>query len=496
MKNKMRRARASIYLFLTIVCTFMLTSCNLPKCSPHDYQIVESVAATCIEQGSITYRCTKCGDEYTNPTDIDPTRHSPGPEATTESPQVCLDCGTLLHEPLSPAPVVSTRSLAINHYAGVATSYCMTRIDTQVHSKYTLPTQHYYDADPNEKQAKPLDLDVSLPIQEFYSHDIHSVYSLDTADGKTFTTAGGFKVDFNINGVINNKKVEDLNASKYGDFLENFDSPAALRIVRIYQSSAAYGGLYEVVDFSNSFVEIEKDGVVVSNISLWNEEQKAIKTNIEISEANGRLFDEEGTYRILFKYGVAWVSNPTSAVYDAQGNKCYPYGFLNDQYDYFYVTITDEKAGILVPDDFGTEAELFYQLRADSVSTGELFLETNGTINFGSQPKLYIDTVLDSQESSYSFKGNALKKFQLSLYRYDYDSDTGEDGTDPYVLCGQAVDLLPKLTDEDTFELVLEKNPQLRGNSCRIVVESELFHERTSQTITLKQVYSFTFDWE
>lgn len=486
----------TLFIYALIMCSLCLNACGKEtNCSPHDYQIESRVDATCIEQGSITYKCTKCGDEYTSATDIDPTKHNPGPEATTESPQVCLDCGTTLKERLSLPPVLSARPLAINHYAGVATSYCTTRIDTQVHSKYTLPTQRFYDADPNDKQAKPLDLDVSIPIQEFYSHEIHSVYRLGTEDGKTFTTPGGFKVQFNVVDVVSKKNVEDLNASKYGDFLDNFDDSSALKIVRIYQSSAAYGGLYEVVDFSDAYIEIEKDGAVVSNIPLWKEKE-GIKTNIEISESNGRLFDEEGTYRILFKYGVAWVSNPTSAVYDAQGNKCYPYGFLNDQYDYFYITITDEKEGILIPDDFGTEDELFYQLRADAVSTGELFLETNGTINFGSQPKLYVDTVLDNDGLVYTFKGHILKKFQLSVYRYDYDSDTGEDGTDPYVLCGQAVDLLSKLSDEDTFELDLEKNPQLRGNSCRMVVESELFNEHTAQTITLKQVYSFTFDWE
>lgn len=476
---------------LAIFC-FALSACGHKGCPPHDYQIESRVEATCTKQGSITYKCTKCEDEYTSATDIDPTKHRPGPEATTESPQVCLDCGVLLHERLPSAPIVSARSLAINHYAGVATSYCTTPIDTQVHSKYTLPTQTFYA---NNNQTDRRDLDVSLPIQEFYSHDIHSVYRLGTDDGKTFTTPGGFKAEFNVDLVLN-MKVETLNASIYSDFLENFDTSEALGIVRIYQSSEKYGGLYEVVDFSNAFIEIEKDGVVISNVPLWQEGQKDIKTDIEISDDNGRLFDEEGTYRILFKYGVAWVTNPSSAVYDAQGNKCYPYGFLNDQYDYFYITITDEKEGILVPDDFGTEGELFYQLRADSVSTGELFLNTNGTIKFGSQPKLYVDTVLDFDEIGYSFKGNRLKKFQLSVYRYDYDSDTGEEGTDPYVLCGQAIDLLSKLSDEDTFELILEKNPQLRGNSCRMVVESELFNEHTAQTITLKQVYSFTFDWE
>lgn len=487
-----------IFLSAVVACIFLSSCGQTLKCPPHDYKIVSSNDATCTVQGSITYKCTKCGDEYTNATDIDSTRHNPGPDATTENPQVCLDCGVTLAEKLPLTPVTAVRSLAINHYAGVASPFCTTRIDTQVHSKFTLPTQRYYDSDPTTQVAKPLDLDVSIPIQEFYTHDILSVYRLGTEDGKTFTTPNGFKVKFNLE-TIESMGVSDLYAASDGDFFDNYDNVDALKIVRIYQSSAAYGGIFEVVDFSNSYIEIEKDGDSVNSkkITLWDETNKTIRTEVEMTDANSRLFYEEGTYRILFKYSIAWLTNPTSAVYDENGNACYPYGLINDQYDYFYVTITNEKDGILVPEDVGTNDELFYQLRVDAVTAGvgELFLPSKGTIRFGETAKLYVDNILDFENGTYSFNGSRLNKFTLSFYRYDYDSDTGLEGANPYLFYDEK-DLMRLLNGEESFEVALKKDPQLRNRPCMMVVTSEFFDKNTSRTVTVQQTYIFTFDWE
>lgn len=498
MNKKYMSIAYSILALSLIVSLFLISACTTTaeQCK-HDYQISSRIEATCTEQGSITYKCSKCGDEYVE--QKEPKGHTPGPEATASSPQVCLDCGAVLHEALSESPIKAARSLAINHYAGVATSYSTTNIDTQVHSKFTLPTQRYYDADPTSKTATSLDLDISIPIQEFYTHDVLSVYRLGTEDWKTFTTPNGFKVKFNFE-TIESKAVSDLYAASNGDFLENYDTPDALKIVRMYQSSAAYSGIFEVVDFSNSYIEIEKDGdsANAKKISLWNGKQNSISTDIEVTDLNSRLFYDEGTYRILFKYSIAWVTNPTSAVYDKDGNACYPYGLINDQYDYFYVKITDEKDGVLVPESYGTKDELFYQLRVDSVTPdneGKLFLTSKGTIHFGNEIKIYVDSVLDFEENGYSFKGKRLKKFNFALYRYDYDSDNGLEGTNPYLLY-EKKDLLLLLNNEDTFSFVLKKDPQLRNRPCMIEVESEFFDENTSQVVKAKQTYIFTFDWE
>lgn len=465
-------------------------------CPPHDYQVESRVEATCTQDGSITYKCDKCGDEYTET--IDATGHTPGPEATTTSPQVCLVCGAVLHEKLTEAPVIVKDALAINYFAGASTSFCKTPIDTQVHSKYTLPTQRYYDADPTSQVAKPLDLDISIPIQEFYTHVIYSVYRLATEDGKTFTTPNGFKVRFDIE-TIETKAVSELFAVSNGDFLDNFESPKALKIVRMYQSSAQFGGIYEVVDFANSYIEIQRDedSANAKRISLWDNERETFRTEVEITDSDNSLFYSEGTYRILFKYSMAWVSNPTSAVYDADGNACYPYGLINDQYDYFYVTITDEKDGILVPDGYDGEEELFYQLRAETVTEdgGELFLPSSGTIYFGDEVKFYVDNILNFENGNYYFKGKRLNKFSFELYRYDYDSDTGLDEADPYIFYDKK-DLMQLLNGGDLFEIVLSKDPQLRNRPCRIVVTSEFFDESSAQIITTQQTYLFTFDWE
>ena len=491
MKNKY-----FIILFIMIsICSIGFAACAVLQ-HEHNYQVINEIEATCTQDGSVTYKCDKCGDEYTET--IAATGHTPGPEATATSPQVCLVCGAILNEKLIPAPVIVENALAINYYAGSATSLCETRIDTQVHSKYTLPTQMYYDGDPTSQVAKPLDLDISIPIQEFYTHDIYSVYRLATEDGKTFTTPNGFKAKFDIE-TIETKAVSELFAASKGDFLDNFETPKALKIVRMYQSSAQFGGIYEVVDFANSYIEIQRDedSANAKRIFLWDNERETFRTEVEITATNNKLFYEEGTYRILFKYSMAWVTNPTSAVYDADGNACYPYGLINDQYDYFYVTITDEKDGILVPDGYDGEDELFYQLRAETVTDdgGELFLPSRGTIHFGDEVKFYVDNILNFENGNYYFKGKRLNKFSFELYRYDYDSDTGLDGTDPYIFYDKK-DLMQLLNGVGLFEVVLSKDPQLRNRPCRIVVTSEFFDENSAQIITTQQTYLFTFDWE
>ena len=194
---------------------------------------------------------------------------------------------------------------------------------------------------------------------------------------------------------------------------------------------------------------------------------------------------------------MAWVTNPTSAVYDADGNACYPYGLINDQYDYFYVTITDEKDGILVPDEYDGEEELFYQLRAETVTEdgGELFLPSSGTIHVGDEVKFYVDNILNFENGNYYFKGKRLNKFSFELYCYDYDSDTGLDGTDPYIFYDKK-NLMQLLNGSGLFEIILSKDPQLRNSPCRIVVTSEFFDENSAQIITTQQTYLFTFDWE
>ena len=490
----MRMNKVISFISFLVVACLLFSSCTLINfCPPHNYQVESRVEATCTQDGYVTYKCDKCGDEYTET--IEATGHTPGPEATTTSPQVCLVCGAVLHEKLFGEPVIVEDALAINYYAGTSNTFSINPIDTQVHSDYVLPTQQYY-ADPNK--IKPVNLDISIPIQEFYTHDIYSVYRLATEDGKTFTTPNGFKVKFDIE-TIETREVDSLHAAKNGDFLDNFKNPDALKIVYVDQDVNDFEGIYEVVDFANSFIEIQKggDSANARRISLWDSDNKSIRTELEITDENGKLFYGEGTYRILFRYSMAWVANPTSAVYDGEGNVCYPYGLINDQYDYFYVTITDEEDGILVPKDFGTEDELFYQLRTDTAEAygGNLFLSPEATIRFGDDVRFYVDNILDIVDGDYYFNGKRLDEFSLKLYSYDYDSDTGFDDTNPYVFYDE-INLMPLLNGTGLSEFVLNKDPQIRNRFCRIEVISEFFDEDTAQVIAMQQTYIFNLDWE
>ena len=63
----------------------------------HHYAVVETKPVTCTEDGLRTYTCS-CGIGYTEV--IPASGHTPGPEATCISDQVCIKCGMVLDEKL------------------------------------------------------------------------------------------------------------------------------------------------------------------------------------------------------------------------------------------------------------------------------------------------------------------------------------------------------------------------------------------------------------
>ena len=483
-----------------VICICCFMGCS-HKCPPHNYQIENRVEATCTEPGSITYKCSKCGNEYTAETD--PRGHRPGAEATEDTVQRCLDCGAVLNDPDDDVTVVknNVRTLPVNHYRGVSQSYWEARIDTQLHAKYSLPTQNY-----KTRTKKQQNLDINIPIQEFYTHDVLSVYELSTEDGKTFVTDSGFKIKFNIETEPQPVYVENengipiggLNAAIYGDFLDNYDKEHwdSLRVVRSYPTSPGYEKIYLVVDFSQAYIEIEKDGDASSAQKVYLE-GKGNEIVISPRDTAKDLFFDEGTYRILFKYNLAWVTNPSSPVIPVGNNdnsiECYPYGFVNDQYDYFYITITDKKANTLLATDYGTSDELFYQLRADSTNN-ELFIAPNSTIAFSKTVRFYVDAILENSNGSFSFDGRELQTFKFALYRYDRGSDTGEPDAEPYILYDE-YDLLQSISDGNSI-LEIRNDPILRGRRCKIVVSSTFYDSVTKRTEEVEQTYKFTFAWE
>ena len=74
----------------------------------------------------------------------------------------------------------------------------------------------------------------------------------------------------------------------------------------------------------------------------------------------------------------------------------------------YLVTITDEEDGILVPDDYGTDEELFYQFRVDTniENGGKLFLTPGETICFRDEVDFYVEQILYKYGGRYYF-GNA-----------------------------------------------------------------------------------------
>ena len=78
-----------------------------PKCT-HEYATTVTKAPTCAEKGETKYSCSKCGDTYTKPIDIDETAHNMESKVTKEptcgvegeTTKTCIICGYEEKEPI------------------------------------------------------------------------------------------------------------------------------------------------------------------------------------------------------------------------------------------------------------------------------------------------------------------------------------------------------------------------------------------------------------
>lgn len=78
-----------------------------PKCT-HEYATTVTKAPTCAEKGERKYTCSKCGDTYTKPIDIDETAHNMESKVTKEptcgvegeTTKTCTICGYEEKEPI------------------------------------------------------------------------------------------------------------------------------------------------------------------------------------------------------------------------------------------------------------------------------------------------------------------------------------------------------------------------------------------------------------
>ena len=483
------RKLCSVILFL--MCCFLLAACD-NDCS-HQYAISKTVDATCTEEGYTEYACSECGDTYRET--IPMLAHTLGSAPTFDAAQSCTVCGTVLQEKLQ-YTAYSGDELAINHYFGYADGFVETIVDSRYHGAYTQDALQYCDQNGNSHK-----LEINLPLQEFYSHKILSVSSLTTADGKNYVTDSGFKVEFSFNPVIKNitelyawskddKKVDKCLQDEFSHLSET-EAVNVVKVVSSYplsENSLHYNRIYEVIDFSSSYIEVaKKEGneyIPIKKIETV-EDWTAFLQIGKLSDDNGRLFFGEGTYRILFKYNVIWVTDPSSPLYDEDDKSFYPYGRLNSQYDSFYVTVTDGNMGVLLPSNIKEQDEYFCQIKAATKILSEPFVTEYSKLTFGNSVIFNVNAKVGKAEKGYYYDQKQLNRFDFILSVYNEYTDR----YDEY----KTFNLLEFLSDAtvngDEISINIGKDESIRGKKCKLSVVYSV--DGTSK----QQDYYYTILW-
>ena len=484
------------YFLVSIFCVALLlciSSCRA-NCN-HVYSIHKTVEATCTEEGYNEYKCSKCGDKYKET--ISAKGHAAGEAPTFDASQVCTACGTVLAGAVDYMPY-RNNELAINQYYGYSNNYIIKEIVSQNRDRYMPGTIQYVD-----KNGASYYLSLSIPIQDFFKHSVSSVSPLTTSDGKTYNTDSGFKLSFSFNLV--DKNVTSIHAWEKGLSSEFKNSdPELLKIVGTYQARPAYyNNIYELVDFSNCYIEIAKKAESGYETIKKIESAETWKTilqegTFEISDDNGMPFYETGTYRILFKYNMTWITNPPSAVYSlddtGKDRPIYPYGKLNDQYDYFYITVTGERNNILLPSNDETSDQGFFcQLRASMIGQDVPFIESDSTLNFerDSSVVFKVGAKVDMTKTGYYYKQLSILSFNFTLYQYDDMLDTYIE-YENYDL-KQLISRNTVNGEEIAVDLGKESTP--RDKKCKIILSYSFLDETTGEVITEQQSYYYTLEW-
>lgn len=98
---------AGLFVLIIIILLFASLSCE------HDYVEIENIPVTCVQDGKVTYQCSKCGKEYTETTELDKNLHTFNDgtitiEATcTSVGQIlykCIYCGDLQYQDVAALP--------------------------------------------------------------------------------------------------------------------------------------------------------------------------------------------------------------------------------------------------------------------------------------------------------------------------------------------------------------------------------------------------------
>lgn len=478
-----------IIVFMSII--LLISFCSCQKNCNHTYYVHKTVEATCTEEGYNEYKCSECGDKYKET--ISAKGHTPGEAPTFDTAQVCVDCGTVLAGTVDYMPY-RANDLAINQYYGYGNSYITTEIISQNLDRLTSDSIPYTD---KHGVAYPLHLD--FPIQDFFKHSVNSVLPVTTSDGKTYSTNSGFKLSFSFTPT--DIDVKSIHAWEQGLSKEFKNTDAdLLKIVGVYRANPSfYNNIYELVDFSDCCIEVAKKTAtgykIVKKIDS-PEDWKAILQagGIEISNDNGELFYEVGTYRILFKYNMTWITDPPSAVYLSKDfqNALYPYGKLNDQYEFFYITVTEERNNILLPGNVeASDWGFFCQLRAPSLEKNASFIKDHSVLTFENDVAFKVGAKVDMTKTDYYYNGYAIENFSFTLSKYNAETDT----YDEY----KAYDLMPSISRDIVYgeEITVDvgKDAALRDQKCKITLSYSFIDEATGETITEQQNYYYTLLW-
>lgn len=442
----------------------------------HDIGESKRQEPACTVDGYVRYTCQREGCLYGYEEVLPQLNHAAGEYASIFNDCVCIRCDTVLQPKLD-------NELGINYYLGFSSIYHQTPIYSQDRTGYDLGSYDYYTTPECTTQITFSD---QISLQDFYSHDLLTSKVVTTENGKRFSVDGGFSVLFDFK-TINNEQFDlgEMNIQKYSDFAYQFESDSMLMLVKEEKSIGTPYYIYEVVDFAHSTIEIARliDGKYVTVATVNNPESwDAVweLDNIILSDKNGKMFSEAGKYRIMFKFTVAWfIESLNGKIYDASGTECYPYGIINDQYDYFYVTVTDDTYNILVPDDVDESRDLFYQISLDDIQNGVPFVKSGESVKVNDNIDIVFDSKIGNWNGATRYNGQLLTSWTMDFALYDAL-------TDSYVTQA-SYNLFESLPENGVGKVKISKSNQI--GDCKISVGYTLQNEETGEVFSYVDVY-------
>ena len=454
-----------------------ISSVDIPPLG-HLFEEVINIPPTCCSDGYVKYSCLRedCteGDEQLIPM-ID---HVPINYATIYEDCTCKECGQVLQRKLD-------HELAINYYYGYTSDLYSTPIYTQDRTGHDLGKYNFYSTS-TPIPGQEIVFNESVSLFDFYSHNLLTSKNVITENGKHFYVDGGFKVSFDFKTISNDRyNAGEMNIQKHSDFMNHFENDSMLMLVKEGKSTDKYYTIYEVVDFAYSTIEVARlvDGkyVTVATVntpeswnSVWDLE------NIFLSDSNDQLFSTAGTYRVMFKFSVAWfIESLSGTIYDSSGLVCYPYGILNDQYDYFYVTVTDKTYNVLLPEDIDESRDMFYQINLDDVNNSAPFIKSGYMVDIEDNIDIIFDSKIGYWNGKYHYKGDVLTNWNMSFSLYDSATDTYIVQTD--------YDLFDNLSEQGSGKIKISKSNTT--GDCKIEIRYTLQDSITGE----ERLYTDTY---